>query len=218
MLGYSIISNQKIFMAMKKVLFILLITTSILSAQDLQTVFSDSYTYEYKQEYELAIEELIDVYYADSYDLNLRLGWLYHLSGEQIKSVKYYEYAIELMPYSIEAKLGLVYPLDVMGSWSKVISVYNEVLEIDSNNVLANYSLASIAKNRKEFEKAKYHLLKIVNFYPSDVEANLLLAWTFFDMKEIQDAKEVFENVLLISPEDNSALEGLKKIKATIVK
>ena len=203
---------------MKKVLLTLLITTSMLSAQDLQTAFSNSYTHEYKEEYELAIEKLIDVYYSDSYDLNLRLGWLYHLNGEQIKSVKYYEYAIEIMPYSIEAKLGLVYPLDVIGSWSKVISVYNEILDIDSNNVIANYSLASIANSRKEFGKAKYYLLKVVNLYPSDIEANLLLAWTFFELKEIQEAKEVFENVLLISPEDNSALEGLKKIKATLVK
>jgi tetratricopeptide (TPR) repeat protein len=185
---------------------------SLLSAQDLQSAFSESYNHEFNKEYVLAIESINEVYTSNNYEVNLRLGWLYYLSGEQVKSVKHYNFAIDLMPYSIEAKLGLAYPLGVLGSWNKVVSLYNQILEIDAHNSIVNYRLASINYSRNEFAAAKEYLLKVINLYPFDYDSNILLAWTFLELGDKQKAKVFFEKVLLINPNDESANLGLSKI------
>jgi len=87
-------------------LAILLITNSVnLYGQDeIINVFKESYTLEQKGDFSKAIEKLNKVYLADSYEMNLRLGWLYYVAGKLTESETYYQKAINLKPYSIEAR------------------------------------------------------------------------------------------------------------------
>ncbi|MGC8866204.1 MAG: tetratricopeptide repeat protein [Bacteroidales bacterium] len=179
----------------------------------LQEAFSQSYKQEETKDYKKAIATLTQVYEEKNYYINLRLGWLCYLAGDQTRAVGYYQKAIQLMPLSIEARLGIAYPLSVLGNWNQIISYYMEILKIDPNHSLTNYRLGSIYYNRGEYDKARRYIEKVVNFYPFDYDSLLLLAWIQLKQGHYSEAKALFQTVLLNRPGDESALSGLGLIK-----
>ena len=179
----------------------------------LQDAFSKSYQYEYRGNFTDAITTLKTVYQEDSYEINVRLGWVTYLAGLFTESSAYYQKAIALKPYSIEAKLGLANPASALGNWDQVIAQYNEILTIDPQNTTANYRMGSIYYGRKDYGKAEKYLEKVVNLYPFDYDSNILFAWTYLKLGKLREAQVIFNKVLLIKPADASALEGLGLIK-----
>ena len=112
------------------------------NAQDkIIDAFKQSYSLEKTENFKGAIESLKAVYQSDSYELNLRLGWLTYLAGQIQESIDYYSKAVSLKPYAIEPKLGLVLPLSVQGKWNEIEEIYQKILQIDPNNSLVNYRL-----------------------------------------------------------------------------
>ena len=193
---------------------IALITAFTAQAQDkVVEAFRESYSLEKSQNFNGAREKLKAVYQTDSYELNLRLGWLHYQASKLDPSQTYYTKAIELKPYAIEPKLGLVYPLSVQGKWDEILSMYQQILQIDLQNSLVNYRVGLIYYNRGEFAKADPYLEKVVNLYPFDYDGLLLLAWNKLSLQKSREAKVLFQKVLLNNPGDESATEGLKLIK-----
>ncbi len=195
------------------ILFLSLFVIANLKAQDLKTAFKTSYDLEKNGKYINAIEQLKTVYDENSYEINLRLGWLSYLAGNFTESISYYNKAITLMPLSIEAYLGLVYPASAVGNWNQVIDAYNKILTIDKQNKIANYKLGYIYYYRKNYEKAYHYFQGLVNNYPFDYNYLIMFAWTNLNLGKTREAKVLFNKVLLISPDDTSAKDGLKKIK-----
>lgn len=190
--------------------------TVFASAQDytkLTTAFSESYSKEKAGKYGDAVSALKAYYDPASYEINLRLGWLTYLQGQFTESLGYYNKAIELMPYAIEPRLGVVLPASSMGNWDVVITHYNKILSIDPNNTVTLYRLGLISYDRKDYKQAYQHFEKVVNLYPFDYQSMLMLAWTDYRLGKTREAKVLFNKVLLYSPGDTSALEGLGLIK-----
>ncbi len=179
------------------------------TAQDLETAFLKSYEAEADSNYLEATSELLQVYQGDSYHINARIGWLYYLHGSYDSSTYYYEKAISLMPYAIEAKIGYAYPLSMLGNWAQVIRLYEEILKIDPQHSLINYRLGLIYYNQGQFDKALPYVERVVNLYPFDYPSVILLGWIHKQMGHNREAQILFEKALLIRPGDESALEGL---------
>jgi tetratricopeptide (TPR) repeat protein len=185
-------------------------------AQDyakLSAAFSDSYTKEKSEKYGEAASALKAFYNADSYELNLRLGWLTYLQGEFSESLGYYNKAIDLMPFAIEPRLGVVLPASSLGNWDMVIAQYNQILTIDPNNTITLYRLGLIFYDKKDYKEAYKHFEKVVNLYPFDYQSVLMLAWTNYKLGKAREAKILFNKALLYYPDDSSAKEGLGLIK-----
>lgn len=178
-----------------------------------RAAFRTSYTQENSGDYKAAVNTLKSVYDDSSYELNLRLGWVSFKSGEFKESEAYYRKAVTLRPYGIEARLGLVYPLSSMGNWTLVNSIYEEILAIDPNNSLANYRYGLLAYGKEDYAKADKLFTKVVNLFPFDYDSLIMLAWTKFKLGKALEAKALFQKVLLFSPDDASALEGLSLIR-----
>lgn len=175
--------------------------------------FSQSYTHENAAEYGKAIDDLKKVYDEKSYEINLRLGWLFYMSGLFTESQSYYQRAIALRPLSVEARLGFIYPASSVGNWDKVITQYLSILKIDPNNTTANYRLGLIYYGRKEYQQAYRHFEKVVNLYPFDYDALHMYAWTNYQLKKTREARVLFQKALLVRPGDASCIEGLSHIK-----
>ena len=175
--------------------------------------FKESYALEQKGDFSNAIEKLTKVYQTDSYEMNLRLGWLNYVAGKLTESENYYEKSIALMPYSIEARWGIAYPLSASAKWDELIVVYNKILEIDPQNTLTNYRLGLIYYNLQNHERAELYLEKVISLHPFDYDTMILLAWNKLALQKFREAKVLFNKVLMYSPDDASALEGLKLIK-----
>lgn len=186
------------------------------SAQDyelLEAAFKKSYDYENNGEYKNAINELKNVYREDSYEINLRLGWLVYQSGSFTESSAYYQKAMNLKPYSIEAKLGYVLPVSSLGNWTAVKAEYFKILEIDPMNSLVNYRLGLISFNAKDYKTALKYFETVVNQYPFDYDSVIMFAWTNFHLGKLREAKVLFQKALLMKPGDDSAEEGLDLMK-----
>lgn len=194
----------------------LLAVMPALYAQDysaVQNAFKNSYELESSGKYSEAVNVLKEVYREDSYEINLRLGWLTYLSGNFIEAIPFYQKSIELKPLSVEARLGLVYPASAMGNWTHVENMYNEILEIDPQNTTVNYRMGLIYYGREEYATAAQYFEKVINQYPFGYDGVIMMAWSNLKLEKLREAKVLFQKALLISPDDESALEGLELLK-----
>lgn len=201
-----------------RLLFVLavLIFSRSANAQDysqIQEAFRTSYSYERTGEYSKAIDAMKTVYLEDSYEINLRLGWLTYMAGFFTESVAFYTKAIDLKPMSIEPRFGYVYPASALGNWEQVKTQYLEILKIDPQNTKANYRLGSIYYGNEDYTTAIKYFEKVINLYPFDYDALLMYAWTNLKLAKLREAEVLFNKVLMFSPSDSSALEGLSLIK-----
>jgi tetratricopeptide (TPR) repeat protein len=179
----------------------------------IQTAFAKSYESEQAGKYANAINDLKAVYKADGYFVNIRMGWLYYLAKQYSESIKFYNIAIALKPYAIEARFGCVKPLSAIESWENVKGQYFQILKIDPQNTVANYWLGVIYYNRKSYAAAEKLFEKVVNLYPLDYDSIIMLAWTKLNLAKSADAKVLFYQALVIRPNDSSALAGIKQLR-----
>jgi tetratricopeptide (TPR) repeat protein len=197
--------------------FLLVIFTGQTGAQvtqeTLEQAFTRSYELENKKEFITAAEVLKKVYDPSLYEINLRLGWLFYNAGRFDESINHYSVAQQLMPYSEEAKFGLILPMAAMSRWDEVITLYNKILEIHPNNTIALFRLGMIYYDRKNYDKAMLLFKKVVDLYPFDYDSLLMLAWTSYFTGNFTQAKVLFNKVMLYNPGDASANEGLKLMR-----
>jgi tetratricopeptide (TPR) repeat protein len=177
------------------------------------TAFAESYKAELSSNYTVAVSEIRSVYLADNYPMNVRLGWLLLLAKQYTESVNYYDKAIKLKPYGIEARFGMIKSLNALESWDKVKEQYEAILKIDDQNTTALYWLGVLMYNRKDYDIASRNFEKIVNLYPMDYGSVIMLAWTKYYLGKKEDAKILFNHALLLSPNDTSATSGLNLLK-----
>jgi tetratricopeptide (TPR) repeat protein len=205
------------FLKRNAILYFLIITVlpgwSQVNQETLEQAFSRSYTLEKSKDFLAAADELKNVYDPSSYEINLRLGWLYYNAGRFDESVTYYTRAQQLKPYSEEARFGLILPKVALGRWDEVIDLYNKILEIHPNNTIAMYRLGLIYYERKNYDKALSLFQKVVDLYPFDYDGLLMLAWTSYFTGNFNQAKVLFNKVKLYNPGDASANEGLQLMK-----
>lgn len=181
--------------------------------EKLQEAFKNSYSYENKGEYSKAIKELKDNYHEDSYEINLRLGWLNYSSGNFTESMAYYQKAIQLQPLSEEARMGYVLPASSVGNWDSVLKTYLEILKTNPYNTTILYRVGLIYYGKEQYSQAYSYFEKVVNLYPFSYDGLLMFAWTNLKLGKLREAKVLFQKILLLSPNDNSAKEGLGLIK-----
>jgi len=198
----------------KGMLVILLLTIFFAAPAQINPsrIFAESYRYESSGDYEKAISELNSLNGYD-YHKSLRLGWLYYLSQNYEVSKRYYRQAVSLAPSAIEALLGLCYPLEAEKNSEELEKVYKQILRLDSMNSKINYALGNIYYYRKNFKQAEIYFDKVQQMYPFDYYSSLMSGWTKYFLGKENEAKRLFQIVLIISPDDQSAKEGLNLLK-----
>lgn len=180
------------------------------SESPLNKAFVKSFTLEEKQNYNAAAETLLKVYQKNSYETNLRIGWLLYKANKYKESIIYYTRAINLMPYSIEAKLGASLPESSLNLWDSVLQLYGDVLMVDSKNTKALYNTGLIYYNRGSYIQALRYFKELHNLYPTDYDAIFMHGWTNIKMGKLREAKVIFNQLLLLYPDDESGLEAIK--------
>jgi tetratricopeptide (TPR) repeat protein len=194
-------------------LFTYSVQAQAVNTKAMEDAFETSYTLQDKANYTGAIAALKAVYDENSYEINVRLGWMNYLGGLFTESTAYYQKAMKLKPYAIEAKFGFVYPAAALGNWDQVITQYNDILKIDPQNTVANYRMGSIYYGKQDYATAEKYLEKVVNLYPFDYDSNILYAWTNLKLGKTREAQVLFHKVLMMRPKDASAMEGMGLIK-----
>lgn len=190
---------------------ILISTVSIAQKNPTAAAFSVSYGYEYNKDYVKAIATITKIYKADSYEMNIRLGWLTYMNADYMKSKSYYQKAMNISPRSIEARLGIANPLSALRSWEEIIRVYKDILTISENHFLTNYRLAYIYYDKKKFDVANRYATKVQSLQPFNYDNNLLLGKINISLGNITIAKKYLNSALLYSPSSVEVI-GLLKV------
>lgn len=172
-------------------------------------LFEKSYGFSANSDHKAAAGALTENYEKGSYFVNLRLGWLMYLAGQHSEAVDYYKQAIDINPNSVEAKLGILYPLEATGNANETKIMCENILSIDPQNSTIIYKLGYLYYQKKEYGKAAPYFEKLVKLYPFGYDGLLMHAWTCYYTGRYAESKAVFTKVLCTSPGDQSALQGL---------
>ncbi|MCC6549379.1 MAG: hypothetical protein IT279_04845 [Ignavibacteriaceae bacterium] len=177
--------------------------------------FNESLQYEQSKNYKQALSSIEKIYSdnAKDYFVNLRMGWLYYNLLNYDKSEKYYRLATEINSKSIEAMIGLTYPLAAKEQWKEVEALYQKILKIDGMNYTANLRLGQMYLYRSDYTGAKKYLERIYYVYQSDYELNLYFGWVMYYLGDKNNAREMFTRVLMQNSKDASANEGYNLVK-----
>ena len=197
---------------LKKITFILCLVFSFQSfsqeTKAMKDAFTNSYVLESKMLYLDASKVMKDVYSDKSYAINIRLGWLCYLCKDYNNSIVYYKKAAELNPKATEPLWGLVMPLIIQEKWAEVEAIYLNIVRFDPKNSVVNYRLGLINYNRKNYVEALKYFDVSATLNPSDYDSKLMSAWTTYFLGKKEEAKVLFNSVLLMYQFDPSALEG----------
>jgi tetratricopeptide (TPR) repeat protein len=197
----------KVWLSLFSIMLVLVLQAQ--EYEDIRQAFRASYVMQADSNYIGGISELEKVYEEGSYEINVRMGWLYYLSGSYPEAASCYEKCIRLKPLSIEARLGYALTVSAMGNWTLAEERYEEILEIDPENSWVNYRMGLIHYNREDYQQAFWYFENVVNHYPFDYDSVIMLAWTAYQLGKQREAKVLFQKALLMKPDDNSAKEGL---------
>ncbi len=205
---------------MKRLVVFLLIALFIpvsafsLTYAEIKEAYQRSYIYEKSGDYTDAIKALMPVYksYPNGYTVNLRLGWLYYLAGRYADSELHYKKALQVNPTSVEAVLGLMLPLMAQDKWFQVESLAYRILKTDYYNYYGNLRLSVALRHEKKFSMAESVDRKMLSIYPTDVNFLNELAFSLLGEGKKLYAKTIFENVLILDPENVIAKEYLREL------
>lgn len=191
---------------------LLLAACAVSHAQEgaLATALKASYEAEVQQDYRAAIRALVIPAAASSYIAQLRLGWLGYCAKEWNESISHYSQAVQLAPFAIEPLLGLMLPQMAAGKNDDAIHTAQIVLRQDPNNYTAISRAAWLLYLRRDYKQAAIMYRKLVNLYPTDTEMLLGLGFSLKFAGDKKESAQYFNTVLLLSPNNARALEGLR--------
>lgn len=173
------------------------------SVQDARDAFSKSYQYERTQNYPEAIRVLLNLQ-ERSYLIDLRLGWLYHLSGNYANARQFYTAAMQAAPKAIEPRLGYTLPLLAQARYDEVEATTKTILMMDANNYLASLRLSFALRMQKKFPQAREVNAAMLELLPTDVSfltEQLLVSVAMNN----SDVRKLAEMILTLDPENFTA-------------
>ena len=196
---------------MKKIILLISVCLSLF-ALDIKKAYYDSYNYEKMGDYKDAIKVLIPIFkkYPNGYTLNLRLGWLFYLSKKYQNAIEHYKKASIIAPYSIEAKLGIMRVYLATGDYDNALKVGDVILKTDYYNFYGNYYEITALMAKKEMNTALKLTEKMLSLYPTSVLYLVKLGEIYYTKDKIK-AKKIFEDVLILDPNNVIAKEYLSK-------
>ena len=198
---------------MKKLILFLAVILFAFSNKNIQQIYYKSYNYEKMGDYKDAIKVLIPLYkkYPEGYTINLRLGWLFYLNKNYSNSIKHYQKASLILPYSIEPKLGLMRDYLALQDFKDALKEGNLILREDYYNYYGNYYEILALKGIKDYKNAVKLTNKMLGLYPTSVLFLNILGEVYYHQNKKDLAKKVFKSVLLLDPNNVIAKSYLNK-------
>ena len=191
-----------------------------LEYEKIKDLYKKSFEFERENKIKDAIKVLMPIYkaYPQGYTINLRLGWLYYLMKKYSNSEYHYKKALEAIPNSIEAMLGLSLPYLAQERWKDVEQLMYRVLEIDYYNYYGNLRLCISLQKQKKFEVLEVVARKMLAIYPTDMNFLIQLGISLYYQGKFSSAKAVFQDILVLYPKSVIAKNYLKWLRKKLIK
>jgi tetratricopeptide (TPR) repeat protein len=179
-----------------------------------QDAFTQSQQFETAQNYSEAIRVLLPIYQKSQrdYTVNLRLGWLYYVSGSYANARQHYELAVFAAPKAVEPRVGLLLPILALGRYADAEIAAREAVRLDANNYYANLRLAYSLRMQLKFPQAEMIDRHMLELYPTDKSFLLEAAYAQWGRGNYREAEKNFRQVLLLDPTNALAQKGLPQM------
>lgn len=172
-----------------------------------------SYAAEQVRNFPEAIRVLMPIYHSDekNYFLNLRLGYLFRLSGAMRNSVEHYEKSAIAQPKSLEPWFGLAAVYFTQQNWSQLAAASEHILKADPRNAVALSYLVSSLIAQSRLDEALRVVESGLEEHPTDL---YFLNQKILCIKKLWPSdkwKPFVNDVLAIFPNSVIATEALKQ-------
>jgi len=195
------------------VLFVLTISASELSFDEIKSAYYKSYDYESMEKYEEAINSLNPVYedFPETYTVNFRLGWLYYLDKKYANAMEHLQKALKISPSSVEAMNTMDLIFAAKEEWKKLEEQAAKIINIDYYNNYANYWYSVALKQQKKYDLAVKVDRKMLVVFPTSVTFLQELGENLFLGGDNEESKSVFYSLIILDPTNVTANAYLKK-------
>ena len=108
------------------------------------------------------------------------------------------------------------YMLEKLGDSDEALRHYKNALEFDSNNVYFHNSIASVYRAKEEYASARMHLNASLDIDPQNPLTHYNYGNLLLDMKNTEQALEMYEKAVELKPDFIQAQEEIAKLKADL--
>jgi len=199
---------------MKLIVSILFVSSLFgFNLKEIKQIYYQSYNYEKMGDYQDAIKVLIPLYkiYKHGYTLNLRLGYLFELQKDYANAIKHYKIALLSLPYSFEVRLALMRVNLELENYDEVIKLGDILIKKDYYNFYGNYYIIKALEGKKEYKTDVSFIKKMLSIYPTSILYLQTLGEVYVKEGYKKQAKDIFENLLILDPNNVVAKQFLYK-------
>jgi tetratricopeptide (TPR) repeat protein len=184
-----------------------------LTQDDIAKAYAESYRQETVGKFDEAIRALSEVYkiYPKSYTVNYRMGWLFYCNRNYADAMIRLDCALVACPASVEALNVQNLVFVARSEWTAVESQSLKVIKIDYYNTYANRWYAVALRMQGKYNASILLCRKILEIFPSSALFLQELAVTLFHSGEKTESRSVFESVLILDPNNETAKAYLQK-------
>ncbi|MCD6259107.1 MAG: tetratricopeptide repeat protein [Helicobacteraceae bacterium] len=106
--------------------------------------------------------------------------------------------------------------LEKLGDFDEALHQYKNALEFDKNNEYFHNSIASIYRVKGEYASARMHLNASLDIDPQNPVTHYNYGNLLVDMKNTEQALEMYEKAVELDPEFTQAQEEIAKLKTSL--
>lgn len=110
----------------------------------------------------------------------------------------------------------LGYMLEKLGDFDEALHQYKNALEFDKNNEYFHNSIASVYRTKGEYASARMHLNASLDIDPQNPVTHYNYGNLLVDMKNTEQALEMYEKAVELDPEFTHAQEEIAKLKEAL--
>ena len=178
-----------------------------LTNEEIGKIYETSYKYEALGKYSESILSLNDLEkkYPNSYTVNYRIGWLYYLNKNYANSLKYLKKAKQIIPDSFDIMNIFCLIYNVREDWENLEAEAAKIIKIDYYNLNANYWFAVALKMQKKYDDAEKICNKVLAIYPTLTSFLALQAEINYYAGKYETSYVLFSNLKVIDSNNKVA-------------
>ncbi|MFH1074047.1 MAG: hypothetical protein V1752_03065 [Candidatus Firestonebacteria bacterium] len=196
-------------------MFAVLVFCTGVGAADVGEVFNSSYAAEAKGKSADALKIIETAYNAKldgnlKYVMKMRMAYLETVLNKLDQAALLYGEASEIMPRAIEPLNYQSYEYYVLKDWKKVQEVCCKALNVDPKHYYSRSRLAYACLCLGDYAGSLREYSKVMELYPLDMGVKAMTGWVYAYMKDKTKATQIFREVLIVNPINESAKAGME--------
>ncbi len=133
----------------------------------------------------------------------LKLANLLHSQNNLYEALAEYQMVLKDDPANLNAMLGAANNFKTLGFRDEAINIYGEIIKKYPEDVLANYNYGLLMQEANQTDKALIQYQKVAELNPNFMQVYYVMGLCYWDLKQKDKAREVWNKFLVQSSDEN---------------